>query len=174
MQRALGHATILNAVRKHGDFMLTTVPANALQPYHQNDNAWDQGQIFFTPNLVWGMPTFYAQQMAAANHLPLRVQDSTEGKLNVTATLSENGKVLVLHVVNTDRVLQQTSLVIKDFTAPKQLVQVFTLSGGLNAENTPGKPDAIATRKSVVKLSELVNNGYRFEPFSYTILRLEK
>jgi len=62
MQRALGHATTLNAVRKHSDFVFTSCPANALQPYLQNDNGWDQGQIFFTPSKVWGMPPFYAQQ----------------------------------------------------------------------------------------------------------------
>ncbi|WP_317206528.1 family 16 glycoside hydrolase [Mucilaginibacter roseus] len=69
--RALGHATTLNAVRRHGDFVLTSCAANALQPLGQNDNGWDQGQIFFTPSQVWGMPPFYAQQMASANHQPL-------------------------------------------------------------------------------------------------------
>lgn len=46
VQRAIVHATVLNVVRRHGDFILTTCAANALQPYLQNDNGWDQGQIF--------------------------------------------------------------------------------------------------------------------------------
>ena len=174
MQRALGHATILNAVRKHGDFMLTTVPANALQPYHQNDNGWDQGQIFFTPNQVWGMPPFYAQQMAAANHLPLHVQDSTTGSLNVTATRSEDGKVLVLHVVNTDSSAQQTSITLNNFTKRKKQVQVLTLSGVLDAENLPGNPEAIATKKTAIDFPVTGNSNYTFAPLSYTILRFEK
>ena len=37
-----------NAVRRMGDFVLTSCAANALQPYRQNDNGWDQGQVFFT------------------------------------------------------------------------------------------------------------------------------
>lgn len=56
MQRVLGHVTLQNAVRRMGDFVLTSCAANALQPYRQNDNGWDQGQVFFTPSQVWGMP----------------------------------------------------------------------------------------------------------------------
>lgn len=52
MQRALGHATILNTTRRMGDFLLTSCAANTLQPYLQNDNGWDQGQVFFTPDRV--------------------------------------------------------------------------------------------------------------------------
>ena len=71
LQRALGHAAILNATQRHGDFVLLDCPANCLQPWQQNDNDWDQGQVFFTSSQVWGMPPYYAQQMASANHLPL-------------------------------------------------------------------------------------------------------
>lgn len=174
MQRALGHATILNAVRRHGDFLLTTVPANALQPYHQNDNGWDQGQIFFTPTQVWGMPPFYAQQMASANHLPLRVQETVNGSLNVTATRSEDDKVMVLHVVNTDTTAQQASITINHFAKRKKQVQVFTLSGALDAVNTPGNPTATSIQKTIINLPEGSNSSYTFAPLSYTILRLER
>src|SRR5882757_5390805 len=101
LQRALGHATTLNAVRRHGDFVLTSCAANGLQPFMQHDNNWDQGQVFFTPSQVWGMPPFYATQMAAKNHQPLRVFNSVEGDLDVTAARSEKGDELVVHVVNT-------------------------------------------------------------------------
>lgn len=174
MQRALGHATILNAVRKHGDFVLTTVPANALQPWHQNDNGWDQGQIFFTPGKVWGMPPFYAQQMAAANHLPQLVQSSTTEAINVTATRSEDGKLLVLHIVNTDSTAQQATITINNFTKRKKQVQASMLSGALNAENIPGNPEAIATKTTVTDLPNTGNCGYTFAPLSYTILRFQQ
>ena len=68
MARALAHAVMLNVVRRSAGFVPLDSPANALQPYKQNDNGWDQGQIFFSPSQVWMQPPFYAQQMAATNH----------------------------------------------------------------------------------------------------------
>ena len=54
LRRALGHAHILNATQRHGDFVLLDCPANCLQPWGQNDNGWDQGQVFLTSRRVWG------------------------------------------------------------------------------------------------------------------------
>lgn len=166
MQRALGHATILNAVRKHGDFVLTTVQANALQPYLQNDNGWDQGQIFFTPSRVWGMPPYYAEQMAALNHLPLRVRTDVRGKLNVTATRSEDGKTLVLHVVNTDTLPQDCVITLRDFPGHPDHVKTYTLAGALNDVNAEGVPAEVA-------VGDTGDIHYEFQPLSYTILRFE-
>lgn len=47
MHRGLAHAVMLNVVRRMNGFVQLDSPANALQPYLQNDNGWDQGQIFF-------------------------------------------------------------------------------------------------------------------------------
>ena len=102
LQRALGHATTLNAVRRHGDLVAVDCEANGLQPWRQNDNGWDQGHVFFTPSQVWGMPPYYAQQMASENHQPLVVSSQVTGgnDLDVTATKSADGQTLCLHVVN--------------------------------------------------------------------------
>ena len=54
------------------------LPGNCLQPWKQNDNGWDQGQLFFTSGQVWGMPPYYSQQMAAAAHLPCRLEAKVE------------------------------------------------------------------------------------------------
>lgn len=169
LQRALGHATTLNAVRRHGDFVLTSCPANALQPYLQNDNDWDQGQIFFTPARVWGMPPFYAQQMASVNHLPLRIDSQTDGPLDVTATRSDDGKTMAIHVVNTGKVNLKTEINLKNFAGRKAQIQTITLSGNPDDENTPQKPEKI---KSIKK--QILNAGnkieYDFPAYSYTIL----
>lgn len=100
LQRALGHATTLNATRRHGDFVQVDCAANCLQPWHENDNGWDQGQVFFTPDRVWGVPPYFAQRIEASNHLPLRVAATAGGGLDVLATRSVDGKALVLTVVN--------------------------------------------------------------------------
>jgi alpha-L-arabinofuranosidase len=173
MQRALGHATTLNATRRHGDFLLTSCPANALQALGQNDNGWDQGQIFFTPDQVWAMPPFYAQQMAAKNHMPLRITESVDGDLDVTATKSDDDKTLVIHVVNTGAIEINTSINILKFTGRRPAVQIFTLAGDLNTENTAQDPERIKTVEKTQVLN-IKNPVYKFTPHSYTILRFEK
>ncbi|WP_171037793.1 alpha-L-arabinofuranosidase C-terminal domain-containing protein [Dyadobacter luticola] len=173
MQRALGHATNLNAIRRHNEYVLTSSPANALEPYLQNDNDWNQGQIFFTPTQVWGMPPFYSQKMQSENHLPLRVHSASEGGLDVTATRSEDGKTLALHVVNTGVEARQAEISITGFDGNRSNVQIFTLSGELTAENSPQKPEAYRTIESKGTLAGNAP-GYDFPPHSYTILKLKR
>lgn len=174
MQRALGHATIMNTNRRIGDFLLTSCAANALQPYRQNDNGWDQGQIFFTPSQVWGMPPYYAQQMAAETHQPLRVYSNVEGKekkLDVTATRSENGKELVLHIVNTEKSSVSADLTINGFGKIKK-AKTITLSGNPNDINTPDQPKRITPEGKEIKKSG--KQAYEIAPFSYTIFVFSK
>jgi len=173
MQRALGHTTTLNAVRPHGDFVLTSCAANALQPYLQNDNDWDQGQIFFTPSQVWGMPPFYVEQMAAKNHEPLRIFNSVEGDLDVTATRSEKGNTLVMHIVNTSTNATKTSVVLTGFSDLKHIINIYTLSGDPKAVNTPEEPEKIITKETSMQITGNTLDC-AFPANSYTILRFEK
>ena len=171
MQRVLGHVTLQNAVRRHGDFVFTSCAANALQPYLQNDNGWDQGQVFFTPTQVWGMPPYYAQQMASENHLPLLVNSEVTGDLDVTATKDEEGKSLVVHVVNiTDKAID-TDMTIKGLTGVDN-VEVITLSGDLKERNTPEQPCRIIPVKKDLEINGDVK--YTFPAYSYTIMKYEK
>ncbi len=168
MQRALGHATIQNAARRHGDFLLATCAANALQPYGQNDNGWDQGQVFFTPDRVWGMPPYYAQQMASQHHKPRRIQSTADERLDVTATTDETGREIVIHVVNTGDLDVKSYVRIAGTKA--ELVKSITLAADLSAVNTPEQP------KNVVPVERLHQGGrpvHAFPPHSYTILVLQ-
>ena len=89
MTRALAHAVMLGVVRRSAGFVPLDSPANALQPWKQNDNGWDQGQIFFDASRTWMQPPYYAQQMASAHHQPLLVKaDITADSLDVTVTRS--------------------------------------------------------------------------------------
>jgi len=172
MQRALGHATNLNAIRKHSEYVLTSSPANALQPYRQNDNDWDQGQIFFSPDQVWGMPPFYSQKMQSENHLPLRVSSSVEGTLNVTATRSEDGNTLAIHVVNVGPELA-TTLSLEGFLMSDNEVDTYCIAGDLNAKNTPEKPMEYKIEHKTINL-EAKHPTYTFQANSYTIIRIKK
>lgn len=173
MQRALGHVTLQNAVRRMGDFVLTSCAANALQPYKQNDNGWDQGQIFFTPSQVWGMPPYYAQQMASENHQPLLVNSAVEGsvKLDVTATRSEDGKKVVMHIVNPN----EEGVTIKTDVAGMDRiskVSTTTLSAPLKDVNTLENPTKIVPEKKEIDANKLA--GYDIPGYSYTILTLSE
>lgn len=168
MQRALGHVTLQNAVRRHGDFVFTSCAANALQPYLQNDNGWDQGQVFFTPTQVWGMPPYYAQQIASENHLPLLVNTETTGPLDVTATKDEEGGQLVVHIANvTDKTIE-TDLEIKGLSGIDNM-EIITLAGDLKDCNTPEQPDKIVPVKKGLKADR--NMKYTFPAYSYTVLK---
>lgn len=174
LERALGHATTLNAVRKHADFVEIDCAANALQPWQQNDNGWDQGQVFFTTDQAWGMPPYYTKKMAAENHLPLLVRSKVweDRDLDVTATRSEDGKVLCLHVVNLSGEPSSTKVKLNGFAAVKDAT-VWTLSGGLRDRNTPSEPEKIVPVKSAIADAG-ENFAYQFPPHSYTVLRLER
>lgn len=174
-QRALGHARILNVTQRHGDFVLMDCPANCLQPLGQNDNGWDQGQVFFLPDKVWGMPPYYAQQMAAQNHQPLRVASETtspNGDLDVTATKSEDGRTLVLKIVNSGATAHGATLNLGEFT-PANSAEVWTLSEHLTTVHTPGAPDLARPIRSKLAVSGPAFD-YTFQGHSYTILRLRR
>ena len=174
MQRALGHVTLQNAVRRMGDFVLTSCAANALQPYKQNDNGWDQGQIFFTPSQVWGMPPYYAQQMASQNHQPLLVNSSVDGassQLDVTATRSEDGKKLVLHIANIGAKAVDTEFDITGFDKVGD-AYTLTLSAPLKEANSPESPTKIVPVKRSIDKNK--KPGCNIPGHSYTVLVLTK
>ena len=172
MQRALGHATIQNAVRRMGDFVLTSCAANALQPYKQNDNGWDQGQIFFTPSEVWGMPPYYAQQMASENHLPLLVNSSVErAELDVTATYSEDGSKVVLHIVNIDDKSVRTKFDIASF-GDIASAHTITLTAPLAEANSLDSPTKITPKRDDIE--DLQDITCDIPQHSYTILVISK
>ena len=167
MQRVLGHVTVQNAVRRMGDFVLASCAANALQPYKQNDNGWDQGQVFFTPSMVWAMPPYYAQKMASCHHKPFRVFSTTNTSLDITATTDEERKEVVLHVANTEDCVIKADIRMESFGKASQ-VKVITLSGRLEDVNTPEQPERIVPQeKTLYATDKLV---YEFPAYSYIIL----
>jgi len=174
IRRTLGHIITQNAVRRMGDFVLTSCPANALEPYRQNDNGWNQGQIFFTPDLVWGMPPYYAQQMASRFHQPLLVHSALsndEANLDLTATRSKDGQQIVLHMANTGDKAISVNIKLKGI---ENIVsaKAITLSGDLMDINTPEEPEKIIPVEEELNYSS--TEIYKVKPYSYTILVYSK
>ena len=168
MKRALAHVTNLEAMREIGGELLTSCPANALQPYMQNDNGWDQGQIFFTPDRVWLQPCGWAQQMASASHRDLLVGSRVEGSTNVTvsATRDRESRSAVLHLVNLEG---RPRPVAFSFTGLDGLTpaKVTSLDAPrLTDRNPPDDPERISPRD--VTRDFLASPSLR--PYSYTVV----
>lgn len=169
LHRALSHAVVLNVVRRMNGFVELDSPANALEPYLQNDNGWNQGQIFFNSSSVWCQPPYYVQQMAAANHLPVLVEASCRNDmLDLTATRSESGDRMVVHVVNSSPNQQKVKLNLQNAGDVKSIKVTYLAGKDLSDRNTPQQPELL-TPKSYTA----TENSISLEPFSYTVIYMD-
>ena len=170
MRRAIAHARNLEAAREQGPFLLTSCPANALQAYAQNDNGWDQGQIFYTTDKTWLQPCGWAQQMASANHRDILVAGKTDdAEVTVSATRDREGASVVLHVCNSSDAAKPVTL---DFAgAPGlKLAKATSLSApSLEDRNPPDDPDRISPKDVTATFSASPS----LKPFSYTVLEFK-
>ena len=161
----LGHIIAQNAARRNADFVLTTCQANALEPYRQNDNGWNQGQVFFTPSQVWHQPTSYAEQLSARHHQPLCVECTTSlPDLDIAATRDTRGKTIVLHIANTSDKQQDitTNLTYRS-------VKVWSISGQPDDDNTPENPRKITPQAQHQEKGKPIS----IYPYSYTVVELK-
>merc|ERR1711988_1215695 len=80
----------------HGDYLELDSAASGLQALSWNDNGWDQGQLFMTPDKVWLQPYGWSQSMLSQHKqfiFPLKVTNTTSEGLDVGSYLSEGGAV---------------------------------------------------------------------------------
>jgi alpha-L-arabinofuranosidase len=174
VQRALGHAHNINVVERLKGEVVLDCAANCLQAYHENDHFWDQGQLFYTPNQVWGMPPYTAQQMIARHYQPLNVRVDMEGcaDLDVTANRSEDGKTVVVKVVNLGAEAQATRLVFEPQSG-NGMATIECLSEPLDAENTPEDPYHVVPTKADCAREDGIFI-HTFPAYSFTLITLER
>ncbi len=167
LHRALSHAVVLNIVRRQNGFVELDSPANALQPYKQNDNGWNQGQIFFNSSEVWCQPPYYAQQMASAHHQPLLVASECADKgLDITATRNEAADKVVVHIVNTRSEKQNVEINVGGVSGAGS-VKVVSLSGNLADCNTPDNPKRVVPKEFSCSEPNITLEGN-----SYTVVEI--
>lgn len=180
VRRAIAHGRTINGLMRMGDQVRIVCAANALQPYQQNDNGWDQGLLFLSPSQVWGQPPYYVTQMIAENYQPLCLKtdvNSPEDALDAVALKSEDGRILTLQVVNLEDRPVRTRIEIDGFEHQRPQVKATRLSGELDAVNTPEHPRRI--------VPQVVDHGFAADgkeegvfhttlpAHSFTILRLD-
>ena len=171
-RRALANAAATIWVQRDGRLPVVT-SANCLQPDGQNDNGWDQGLLFLNPSQVWLQPPGYVTQMTSRNYLPLVVKcESSAPDLDVCATKSDDGKTLVLQIVNARSNPVTLPLQISGFVPERPVAKITTLQGELNARNTVGNPQAI--KPTTTEWKHDLQNGetsVTFPRYSFTVIR---
>ena len=175
-RRALSNALAINAVLRDGRFAMAT-SANGLQPDGQNDNGWDQGLLFLNPAQVWLQPPGYVTRMFSQNYQPQQVRCRVSGSaagLDATATLSDEGKTLVLQVVNPGAAPVSATLNLAGFRPANAVAAVTELAGPLDAVNTASAPKALVPQQREWKHGLADGPGIReFPPHSFTTLRIQ-
>jgi alpha-L-arabinofuranosidase len=114
--------------------------------------------------------------MISRNYQPLvvksEIENSTNRILDVCATKSEDGKTIVLQVVNANAAEVALPLKISGFIPVTRSARVQTLSGPLDARNTAARTDAV--KPSSVEWKHGLEHGettVTFAPHSFTIIR---
>jgi hypothetical protein len=175
-RRALANALALNAIERDGRVPITT-SANCLQPDGQNDNDWNQGLLFLNPSQVWLQPPGYVTRMISRNYQPLVVKcdvQSPGNNLDVSAKRGEDGKTLVLQVVNSSDQAMPATILVDGFVPSKLLASVEELTGSLHVANTAAATERI--KPYLFEWCHEFKNGkaaYKFPPYSFTVIRLE-
>ena len=152
--------------------------ANCLQPDGQNDNGWDQGLLFLNPSKVWLQPPGYVARMIA-RHAQAKVIDAEVGggdasSLDVTATRSEDGRTVVLQVVNLGGEPTASHIRLEGFAPTRATAELEELAGPTDAANTAEEPERIQSRRVEWK-HEMKDGtaGYTFPSHSFTVIRFE-
>jgi hypothetical protein len=175
-KRALANAQAILAIERDGRIPIAT-SANGLQPDGQNDNDWNQGLLFLNPSQVWLQPPGYVTQMLSYEYLPQLVKcevTGAEGGFDAVATRSEDGKTLVLQVVNPMNIGVTAQIDLAGFVPRTSAAQAMELCGAFEAVNTAAEPNKIVPKQSQWHYEIKDGQTTRvFPPYSFTVLRFE-
>ena len=94
----------------------------------------------------------------------------TGDTLDITATRSEDGREIVLHIVNLAKAPQSIAL---DFTTFGKIrkAEKWSISGEENAVNSPDEPARITAQPQQV---DFLGGECSLEPFSYTVVKVRR
>ncbi|HVA48102.1 MAG TPA: alpha-L-arabinofuranosidase C-terminal domain-containing protein [Pirellulales bacterium] len=175
-RRALGNAGAINLIERLAGRVTIAASANCLQVDGQNDNGWNQGLLFMNPCRVWPQPPYFVTQMVARNYQPLAATAKVDGAamLDVSAKRSDDGKTLVLQVVNTHDKPIAAQLDIAGFVARQPTARVEELAAALDAVNTAAAPNSIRpSSKDWQHELAAGKSRYTFPAMSFTVLQFK-
>jgi hypothetical protein len=181
-RRALANAIAIGSLQHLSEKLPIICSANGLQPDGQNDNGWDQGLLFSNPSHVWFQPPGYVCRMISRSYQPIEVPvlvvgggksevgKKSEEALIVVAARSEDGKTLVVRVVNKSDKPIAAGLSLVGFTPTRPTAAVEELVGAMDAKNSAKEPKSIAP-----EAKEWRHEGmrYTFPAGSFTVMKVE-
>jgi hypothetical protein len=175
-RRALANAAAINAIERDGRLPIAT-SANCLQPDGQNDNGWNQGLLFLNPSQAWLQSPGYVTRMVSRNYQPLALRcdvQQSRNNLDVSAKRSEDGKTLVLQVVNFSNEPQPATIHFNGFIPSSSTAHVEELSGPLDATNTAQAPNQITLHQTEWRHQFADGNvRYTFPARSFVVVRFD-
>ncbi|MDP2896797.1 MAG: alpha-L-arabinofuranosidase C-terminal domain-containing protein [bacterium] len=128
---------------------------------------------------LYKTPTYYAQQLyachAGSRPLQVEIEGDLEGN-DVSATLSRDGRTVVLFVVNNTRDDRQVTLDLSAFGPLEKTAQIWTLmdtqrAGERDVTNSFDDPDRVRSVASSLSVLS-VQFDYIFPALSLTVLKL--
>jgi hypothetical protein len=149
LQRAVGHAAYSNVFMRHGDIGLVHGFADAIEAWQGMDaeQAFPQGQIFFSPNASWLQPPGHAIRMVTDSFASLYLNttlNNTDGGIDVVAMTNASAGTpidsIVLRIVNFNQQGPPTPVVL-DFGSGGWTVKQEATAMLLSDESSPFSPD---------------------------------
>jgi hypothetical protein len=173
MRRALVHARNLNAFFRLGQYVPAAGLADALEAAGQV-LTWDQGVTVFTPSEVLHQPSYFVDQAVAQYWAPNVVETTVRGTLDAQARTTDDGREIVLQVINDTSQPIETALRIEGIElGPAKPTTVVELTGPEEAVNSPEHPDRVRPTTRVWENWTGVAR-YTFPKHSVTLLRFER
>ena len=176
MQRALGHARNNNRLHCLGDFVRIITAANGLQVVGRNDNSWDQGALFMTPELAYLSPHGMSNIVLRAGLAPEESIVAVESAglyaaptLDVIAVVDAARSAVTVRAVNfgASAVSASVSLIGCAVAAGGAAGVVIALNASsLTAQNYPSAPTLVAPAASSVAVSAEGGFDFSFPPFA--------
>jgi len=159
MNRVLGHARASNRLQRQGDFIRIDTSANCLQGFGQNNDNWDQGNLFYTPEIVWVQPSGWSHRMIQDSYQPFTTPftDSLAWNhtIDIVTVRNQNGSVFVIRAANFGNFDVDISFVLNGCTAASSSVKLVQIHGDLGTSNPPTDPNRLTPKSSTVTMTSM-------------------
>jgi alpha-N-arabinofuranosidase len=174
---ALSCSRYQNLMHRYADLAEIAIRSNLV-------DSFGSGVLLTGPGWIYKAPTYYSQQLyqQAAGSYPLRVKRSMSlpwhlQEPDLSATLSEDGRVLRIYGVNSTAEVRQLHFRLTDFPSEVKGGAVYVLkdrdeAGTPEVMNSRNDAERIVSSKQPAALRGK-DFDYSFPPFSVTLLELE-
>lgn len=170
LEGALAEAAFLTGVERNADVVVLAsyAPLFARVDYTQ----WSPDMIWFDAESSYGTPSYYVQQMYAANMGDCTLATAGQEKqaaregIYYSASYEEKSDTVILKLVNSNK--EAVPLELKAENGPKHIEATVLTASGPDAVNSLAAPDAVKPVRTVYAGSEQV----LLPPYSFSVLRI--